>query len=254
MVLQNEIHRPFKYENKNSNTIVIFIHGILEGPHQFSEFANIVHEEGFSYSAVLLDGHGKSGKDFAKSSKDKWLDTVESEILMHKDNYENIILVGHSMGALLSVLMGSKYKDKVKSLVLISAPLRVFVRSNIMVSSIKIALGIVKEEDILTCNAQKAFSVERCSIPTYISWIPRYKDLFSLIIQARKELKNINIPTMIVQSKIDELVSYKSVVIFNRKLKNNYEIFDLEKSGHFYYDEIELRKILDKFSDFITKL
>ena len=63
---------PFLYENKESNTMVIFIHGILEGPKQFKKFAN--------------------------SSMKKWINSVEKEILKYKDKYENIILVGHSMG------------------------------------------------------------------------------------------------------------------------------------------------------------
>ncbi len=254
MTLGNEIHRAFIHENKKSNTMVIFIHGILEGPNQFKEFADIVYNEGFSYSAILLDGHGKSGEDFAKSSRDKWIDTVENEILKHKDNYENIILVGHSMGALLSLLFTLKYKNKVKGLVLISAPLKVFVRFNMMISSIKVALGIVKEKDILANHAKKAFSVERCSIFTYLNWIPRYLDLFTLIKLTRRELKNLEVPTLIVQCKRDELVSYKTLKVFERKLQNNYEVINLQHSGHFYYDDEELRYLLNEFEIFINKV
>ena len=94
--------KSFLYENKKSNTMVIFIHGILEGPNQFRKFANTVYNKGFSYSAILLDGHGGSGNKFANSSKNKWIDSVEKETLKYKDTYENIILVGHSMGGLLS--------------------------------------------------------------------------------------------------------------------------------------------------------
>ena len=208
MTLKKEIHKPFVYENKDSKTIVIFIHGILEGPNQFKEFAEILHKEGFSYSAILLHGHGKSGKYFAKSSREKWMNSVDKEILKHKDNYENIILVGHSMGALLSLLFALKYKNKVKGIVLISTPLKVFVRFNMIISSIKVAFGRVREQDTLAKYAKKAFSVERGSIFTYISWIPRYVDLFTLISLTKKELKNIEVPTLIVQCKRDELVSY----------------------------------------------
>ena len=253
MVLEKEIHKPFAFENKKSNTMVIFIHGILEGPNQFKEFTEIVHKEGFSYSAVLLDGHGKSGKEFGRSSKNKWLDTVEKEILKHKDNYENIILVGHSMGSLLSLLFTLKYKNKIRGLVLISAPLKVFVKFNMMISSVKVALGRIREEDILAKHAQKAFSVDRCSPTTYFTWIPRYVDLFNLIRISRKELKNIEIPTLIVHCKKDELVSCGSLKVYNNKLQNDYKVINLEKSGHFYYDEDELKVLLNEFKNFINK-
>lgn len=254
MTLKKEIHKPFIYENKDSKTIVIFIHGILEGPNQFKEFAEILHKEGFSYSAILLHGHGKSGKYFAKSSREKWMNSVDKEILKHKDNYENIILVGHSMGALLSLLFALKYKNKVKGIVLISTPLKVFVRFNMIISSIKVAFGRVREQDTLAKYAKKAFSVERGSIFTYISWIPRYVDLFTLISLTKKELKNIEVPTLIVQCKRDELVSYKTLKVFKRKLQNDYEVINLEKSGHFYYDDEELRYLLNEFEIFINKV
>ena len=212
---------PFLYENKESNTMVIFIHGILEGPKQFRKFTEVVYNKGFSYSAILLDGHGGSGKKFANSSMKKWINSVEKEILKYKDKYENIILVGHSMGGLLSILLSLKYKNKVKSLILISTPLKVHVRFDMMISSIKIALGKIKDEDTLTKYAYNALSVDRSSLVTYARWIPRYKDLFELIIMVKRELKNIAIPTLIIHTKKDELVSNKSLNLFYKNLKND---------------------------------
>jgi len=243
--------KPFLYENKDSNTMVIFIHGILEGPNQFKKFANIVYNKGFSYSAILLDGHGGSGNKFANSSIDKWIYSVEKEILKYKDKYKNIILVGHSMGGLLSILLSLKYKNKVKALILISTPLRVHARLNIIISSIKIALGTIKDEDILTKCAYNSLSVDRGSLLTYIKWIPRYIDLFNLIIMVKKKLKNISIKTLIIHTKKDELVSNKSLDIFYSNLKNDYKIISLEKSGHFYFDEDELMKVLKSFEIFL---
>ena len=74
---------PFLYENKESNTMVIFIHGILEGPKQFRKFTEVVYNKGFSYSAILLDGHGGSGKKFANSSMKKWINSVEKDKFLH---------------------------------------------------------------------------------------------------------------------------------------------------------------------------
>ena len=254
MSSQKEIQKPYIYENKESNTMIIFIHGILEGPKQFKKFIDVVYKEGFSYYAVLLDGHGKSGKDFARSNKEKWIDTVEKAILKYKDNYENIILVGHSMGSLLSVLIASKYKNKIKGLVLISTPFKIFVKFNIIVSSIRIILGKVREEDILAMQIEEAFSVERCSPLTHIGWIPRYLDLFTLIRLSRKELKNIEVPTLIVHCKKDELVSHKSLKVFENELQNNYKVINLEKSGHFRYDDSEIKDLLNEFKIFINEL
>ena len=120
-----------------------------------------------------------------------------------------------------------------------------------MISSIKIALGIIKDEDTLTKYAYNALSVDRGSLVTYTRWIPRYKDLFELITMVKRELKNIAIPTLIIHTKKDELVSNKSLNLFYKNLKNDYKVINLNKSGHFYYDENELKKILKSFEIFL---
>ncbi|MBQ6631504.1 MAG: alpha/beta hydrolase, partial [Romboutsia sp.] len=124
-----------------------------------------------------------------------------------------------------------------------------------IIIAIKIALGRIKYEDVLTKCAYNALSVDRSSPTTYIKWIPRYNDLFILINKVKKKLKNISIPALIIHTKNDELVSNKSLNLFYRKLNNNYKVITLEKSGHFYYDEYELEivlKLFGKFLDYIV--
>ena len=96
-------------------------------------------------------------------------------------------------------------------------------------------------------------SVDRCSLLTYIKWTFRYMDLFYLIYITKKHLNEINVPTLIVQSQNDELVSYKSLKVFENKLKNKYKILKLKNSGHFCYQDNELKDLLKEFKLFITK-
>ncbi|WP_296649282.1 alpha/beta hydrolase [Romboutsia sp. 13368] len=147
--------------------------------------------------------------------------------------------------------MTLKYKNKVKALILMATPLKVHIQFNMIIIGIKIALGRIKYEDILTRYAYNSLSVERSSTKTYIKWIPRYNDLFILINKVKKQLKNISIPTLIIHTKNDELVSNKSLNLFYRKLKNDYKVITLENSGHFYYDEYELEIVLKSFGKFL---
>ena len=47
---------PFLYENKESNTMVIFVHGILEGLKQFRKFTEVVYNKGFHIQQFYLMG------------------------------------------------------------------------------------------------------------------------------------------------------------------------------------------------------
>lgn len=251
---KKHIHGSFYNEKKDSDTMVIFIHGILEGPNQFKPLAKIALNKGYSISAILLDGHGKSGEDFANSSLEKWVKCVDEEILRYKEKYESIILVGHSMRATLSILSYLGYKDKVKGIVAISTPMHIRVKLNMAISSIKIAIGKIDEDDILTNHAYNAFSVDRCSLLTYLRWLPRYIDLFNLIIKSRNSLDKAKIPMLVVHTMRDELVSNRSLKVFKKKLNNQNKIVCLQNSGHFYYDENDLNHLCKEFELFLETL
>ncbi|WP_122638840.1 alpha/beta hydrolase [Romboutsia sp. Marseille-P6047] len=249
-------HKPFVQEVKNSDTMIIFIHGIVESPYQFRNLAQIAMDNNISVCGVLLAGHGKSGKDFVKSNLNMWRTSIEREIEKYKTKYKNIILVGHSMGALLSIEFYLKYKQNIKYIVAIATPLCIRVKFNIIRSCIKIALGIIPKGDLLTRYAYEAISVNETNLFNYIKWAPRYIDLFKLIIKVRLNLNNIDIPMLIFHSMNDELVSLKSIKIYKKSFKynnklNNKSIIKLESSGHFYYDYDDLEVLESEFKSFI---
>ena len=93
---QMERQQPCYYPREGASTIVVFIHGIVEGPDQFLGLMKRSSELGFAASSLLLPGHGGTGEGFARSSRQQWLEYVNAEIARYKKNYNSIILVGHS--------------------------------------------------------------------------------------------------------------------------------------------------------------
>ncbi|MGL5695170.1 MAG: alpha/beta hydrolase [Peptostreptococcaceae bacterium] len=250
------IHKSFFMEVENSNTMVVFIHGILESPNQFYNLAKITIENNMSVCGILLDGHGKTGMEFANSSLDKWIESVDNGIKKHINKYDNIILVGHSMGVLLAIDYYIKNKNKVKSIVAIATPLNIRIKTNIMKSSLKIAVGVVKEDDILTKYAYKAFSIKDTSLLTYPRWIPRYIDLFKLTNNIRNKLNEVELPMLIFHCMNDELVSNKSIKTYEKSFNynnknNNKKLIKLFNSGHFYYEKEGLAKLEEEFKKHI---
>ena len=84
----------------------------------------------------------------------------------------------------------------------------------------------------------------------YLSWIPRYIELLSEIRRTRKILPQLTVKSKAFQSKVDELVSFRSV----KDLENHPHIKTcvLYNSGHFAYgnDDAEfLRAELKKSID-----
>ena len=72
-------HKEYVKINDESNTVVLFIHGIVGTPNHFNEFVPLVPESISVYN-LLLDGHGKGVKDFSKASMKKWESQVATVV------------------------------------------------------------------------------------------------------------------------------------------------------------------------------
>lgn len=247
---KTEAHQPFQFELSGAKTAILFIHGILEGPYQFREFAEISLQKGYSAYAILLPGHGGSGEQFAKSNKGQWAATVEKKIEQLEKKYDELIIVGHSMGALLSIL-SIAHHPKIKKAFLIATPLKIRVNLQGAIVSLKAASGHINENDPYLVAFYRIWSV-RCAKPhTYLKWLPRYQDLFSLVHETRNILNQIQIPLAIAHSMKDEFVSDRSVDVFQNRLTCQYNLLTLKKSGHFYYVPEEKQQLLNFFEEFI---
>ena len=127
-----------------SNTAILCIHGILGTPDHFSELIKRVPDEWSIYN-ILLDGHGKNVKDFAITSMRKWENQVDELLKELSGEYENIMIVGHSMGTLLAIDSALKY-PKVKMLFLLALPLRVAPKISVFTNALRVAFERVPED------------------------------------------------------------------------------------------------------------
>ena len=97
---------------------------------------------------ILLEGHGGSVSDFSKASMKKWKTQVEQCIRQQEHCGRRVVLVGHSLGALLALDAQRKHTC-VESLLLLNVPLCPAVKPEMMGRSLRFAFGRVRREDPL---------------------------------------------------------------------------------------------------------
>ena len=119
-------HKPYIREVDNAKGVVLFIHGILSTPRHFDYLIPAVPDD-FSVYNILLDGHGGSVQDFSKTSMTKWKNQVKDLLDDLCERYDSVILVGYSMGTLLSIDALPRYNN-IRGLLLLNSPLQIFVR------------------------------------------------------------------------------------------------------------------------------
>lgn len=233
---------------KNHKKVVVFVHGILESPMQFSDMGKAVSDI-CDTVFLLLPGHGKTGKDFAESSMKKWKSYFSEKIDILRKKYNEIFIVGHSMGCLLSVLETVKNPDKISGLFLIANPLVISVNKTGLKNAFRVAYNMAyKSEE--TCEfMSKAYSVSDCKLSDYPMWIPRYRELIKESKKVKNLMRKIEVPTVNIFSIRDEFVSLDSADYLAGV--KNYKLIILENSGHFYYTEAEREKIIAELIGFI---
>jgi len=105
---------------------VLLVHGIAGGPAQMGTLARGLAAEGFVVHVPLLPGHGTSPDDLFHITWLDWYKHVEQEFLKLTTLYDEVSVVGFSLGAALGVKLAAEHGRRMKRLVLISTPLYLF--------------------------------------------------------------------------------------------------------------------------------
>lgn len=242
------MHREFVRINPDSDTAVMFIHGICGTPDHFRELIPLEQlvPDSWSVYNLLLDGHGGTVMDFAGTSGETWWDQVTSVCENLMKTHKRILITGHSMGTLYALQLAAKYPDKVQKLFLLAVPMRPWLKPATILDLLMMVFG--KLDDV---SPQREALIKAAGIQTtkrlwqYVLWVPRYLDLFREIYRTEQIIESVDADCSCYQSQRDELVLRRSEKILrkNRKIK----IYPLKGSSHFYYCPEDREQILKDF-------
>lgn len=105
---------------------VLLVHGIAGGPAQVRSLGEALAAEGFAVHGLLLPGHGTDPDDLFHITWQDWYGHVERQFVKLAARYEEVSVVGFSLGAALGVKLAAEHGGRMKRLVLISTPLYFF--------------------------------------------------------------------------------------------------------------------------------
>jgi carboxylesterase len=112
--------QPFHWEGEGERgrTAIMLIHGFTGSPSEFRRFGYVLHDFGYTVNAVCLPGHGTKPEDMLGLRWPDWYGHVLDEYdRLRRGAYRRIIAVGHSMGGLLALKLGTdQHLDGIVSL------------------------------------------------------------------------------------------------------------------------------------------
>ena len=232
----------------SAKTAVLMIHGICGTPNHFRALLPLEDAVPADWSLynIVLDGHCEDVPAFGKTSMKKW--KAQTEGLFDKlcDTYDNVVLVGHSMGTLLSVRQALRRSEKVKLLFMVAAPTPPFVRLSAASYAVGLAFGVKREKAPVYCAMRIACGMKLTPrLWRYIPWIPRMAELLAECRAVSKLYKDLQVPAIAWQSEKDELVDRCSIKVLQKC--GRVEVHTLPNSTHFYYTEEERAQVVEGF-------
>lgn len=103
------------------NPVIFFIHGVGGDLDAWQYVKDKLLPKGFSSITMDLRGHGKSGHPFS-FKKYKLSNFIEDAIkIMDFEKIEKVILIGHSLGAVLATHIALARPERIEKLILISS-------------------------------------------------------------------------------------------------------------------------------------
>jgi carboxylesterase len=181
---------------------VLLLHGFGDTPQTLALLARKLHKSGYSLYAPLLPGHGRNMEAFGKSRASDWIAAAKSALAEMRGRHNSVSIVGLSMGGALAVLLAAELDD-IPALVLI-APYLGMSRGLRLAASTHWAwerfLGEVNSRDPRSIRDP----IEREKNLAYGSITGRALFELSKVVKlARKSLRSVGAPTLIIQSRED---------------------------------------------------
>lgn len=247
-------HEPYIRLVPGARYAVLMVHGILGSPEHFRDLLPLVPKT-WSVMNILLEGHGAGPKDFANASMDRWRAQTFSCVESLLETHEKIIIAAHSMGTLFSLQAALRWPDRIAGLFLLGSPTRVFVQPATALNSVLMVFGYVNRSSRSFADMEREVSVRTTLwLPTYLTWIPRFLELFREIRNTRKLIPHITVPTQVFQSKNDELVSFSSRHDFESHPVIRCTCLCEAHSGHFGYGDGDLALLQQRFTSMIHSI
>lgn len=245
-------HNEYIREVPGSDTVVLCIHGIFGSPDVFKPILKQIPAD-WSVFNILLDGHGKSVQDFARSSMTKWKGQVQRTLTYLSVRYSKIIIVGHSMGTLFALQAADGSNPRIKALFLLDVPLMPILRPSCASNALQILCERIPADNKVAFAQNAAVSVTPDKrVWRYLTWFPRILELSKEIEITRKCISKVKAPCRVFLSQKDELVSLRSY----RYLKGNprIKVSMLPGATHFYFSEENTARMQRAFASMCRKV
>jgi len=235
---------------------VLILHGFTGTLESVKALYAPLQKLGITVSMPLLMGHGQDSPEALRGVRwNEWLFDAELALQKLSQDHDRIIVIGHSMGALLALNLAINYPDQVDSVVLAAPAVKlvsIFAPGRPMQFIAPLISKLFKNWELKTIFADP----ECVGVISHYSWVPTNAiiSFFELIKQTLQQLCRVTVPVLVVQCRKDSTVLPESVtILFNNIATQPSEksLYWLEHSDHQLFCDGERAKAVQVIIDYV---
>ncbi|WP_166240892.1 alpha/beta hydrolase [Paenibacillus turpanensis] len=116
---------------ENESTLIMAVHGFTGTPSEMRRVGYYLQGNGYTVDGLRLPGHGTSPEEMSRTNwNDWWQYVVDRYDEVKQQGYKRIVVLGHSMGGLLSLKLASE--REVQGVISMAAPIFLATRLSVL--------------------------------------------------------------------------------------------------------------------------
>jgi len=243
----NEGAKPFFY--RKSKICCLLLHGYTSTPQEFNLLAEYLVKKNISVYAPLIKGHGTDPIDLANTNYKDWMKSAEDALIKVEKEYDNIFIIGNSLGGNLAFLL--KNDKKIKGIISLGTP--IFFRFGLTIRLFFPFMYLFKDfqKKYYTEEIKKVIEDNK---KVHYDYYP-LNTIFSVLKvmkMTKRILFKIDKPVLIMQSSKDITLSNSNALyLFNNIRSNKKKLVFIPDSYHVFIIDKYKKMAFDEIYDFI---
>jgi len=207
----------------------LVLHGFTSHLHCVDPLEPYLKARGIAYRFPVLRGHGTVPHDMVGTGYDDWYEDAEEALMELSEHAENIIVIGLSMGGLVSIDLGINHPEKINDVVLIAPALKFADPMSPMTPVLSKMFKYWDSPD--SYNDETCKLLNNRNYPFFAT--ESFLSLYEASKEVEKRLKKFDRPLFLLQSEKDTVVSPKAARVIMRKVSSpQKKVVWFKESGH----------------------
>ncbi len=228
---------------------VLLIHGFTSGLHTVDGLVPFIEKAGMPYRMPVLRGHGGHYTDLEGVTAKDWYADAEEALLDLAKEVDKVVVIGLSMGGLVSLELAMNHADKIAGVVTLAAALRF---KDPMAPLTPLMAKVFKTWPSPESFNDKSLKAESDNYPRFTT--DAFASLYRYAQEIEGRLGEVTVPIAVLQSKKDQVVAPVAANVIYHDVKSVHrEIHWFKRSGHEMGLDMEKEAVFEVAMSFVNK-